>query len=93
MTECITSVLPVFNRMCIFYVDDDTWHGHPDPLECPVGWTRKSIALYYYIQENKKEGRSTKYMKRPEDPDNKELDHFREQRSVPKYKRKRRIKI
>ena len=25
-----------------------TVHGHPEPLTCPEGWTRKSLALYYY---------------------------------------------
>ena len=25
-----------------------SYHGHPHPLACPGGRTRKSIALYYY---------------------------------------------
>jgi hypothetical protein len=41
-------VLPVFNRVMVFGTTDFTYHGHPDPLQCPVGMTRKSLALYYF---------------------------------------------
>lgn len=32
----------------IFNTSDFAYHGHPEPLAGPEGWTRKSIALYYY---------------------------------------------
>lgn len=48
MTRCDAKVLPVFNRLMVFGTTDFTYHGHPDPLQCPVGVTRKSIALYYF---------------------------------------------
>ena len=32
----------------IFGTTDFTYHGHPDPLQCPEGMTRKSLALYYF---------------------------------------------
>lgn len=41
-------VLPSCNRMVIFNTDPGTWHGHPFPLTCPDGMSRKSIAMYYY---------------------------------------------
>jgi hypothetical protein len=41
-------ILPIFNRMVIFSTTDFSYHGHPEPLTCPEGWTRKSLALYYY---------------------------------------------
>ncbi|HSU72663.1 MAG TPA: 2OG-Fe(II) oxygenase [Candidatus Binatia bacterium] len=41
-------VLPVFNRCVVFSTTDFSFHGHPDPLTCPPGRTRKSLALYYY---------------------------------------------
>ena len=93
MSECKAKILPVFNRLVIFNTNETSYHGHPDPLNCPEGWTRKSIALYYYIEESEKEGRSTKYMKRPNDPKDEELDEFRRQRSVPKDKRKKELKV
>jgi Rps23 Pro-64 3,4-dihydroxylase Tpa1-like proline 4-hydroxylase len=45
---CVKRVLPVFNRCVVFSTTDDALHGHPEPLSCPPGWTRKSIATYYY---------------------------------------------
>ena len=48
MTKCEDKVLPVFNRCVVFSTTDTSYHGHPDPLTCPEGWTRKSLALYYY---------------------------------------------
>jgi hypothetical protein len=48
MTRCERKILPVFNRVAIFSTTEKSWHGHPDALACPDGWSRKSIALYYY---------------------------------------------
>lgn len=48
MTRCETKVLPVFNRVMLFGTTDFTYHGHPNPLQCPEGMTRKSLALYYF---------------------------------------------
>ncbi len=48
MTRCEAKVLPIFNRVMIFGTTDFTYHGHPDPLQCPEGITRKSLALYYF---------------------------------------------
>jgi len=48
MTGCKGKVLPVFNRVMIFGTTDFSYHGHPDPLQCPEGVTRKSLALYYF---------------------------------------------
>ena len=48
ITQCEKKILPIFNRLVIFTTTDFTYHGHPEPLTCPEGWTRKSLALYYY---------------------------------------------
>jgi hypothetical protein len=48
MTRCEDRVLPVFNRCVIFTTTSFSYHGHPEPLTCPPGMTRKSMALYYY---------------------------------------------
>ncbi|KAJ1436499.1 2OG-Fe(II) oxygenase superfamily-domain-containing protein, partial [Ochromonadaceae sp. CCMP2298] len=42
------SVEPLFNRMVIFAATEQSFHGHPDPLQCPHNVTRKSVAMYYY---------------------------------------------
>lgn len=41
-------VLPAYNRCAVFETSAFSWHGHPTPLACPPGESRKSIALYYY---------------------------------------------
>jgi Rps23 Pro-64 3,4-dihydroxylase Tpa1-like proline 4-hydroxylase len=48
MTRCEKKILPIFNRCVVFSTTDFSYHGHPDPLTCPQGMTRKSLALYYY---------------------------------------------
>ena len=48
MSRCENKVLPLFNRVMVFGTTDFTYHGHPDPLQCPEGMTRKSLALYYF---------------------------------------------
>ena len=48
MIRCEAKILPVFNRFMVFGTTDYTYHGHPDPLQCPEGMTRKSLALYYF---------------------------------------------
>jgi hypothetical protein len=48
MTSCAAKIAPLFNRVMIFGTTDFTYHGHPDPLQCPDDVTRKSLALYYF---------------------------------------------
>jgi hypothetical protein len=48
MTKCERKIAPLFNRCVIFNTTSTSYHGHPEPLNCPPGQTRKSIALYYY---------------------------------------------
>lgn len=39
-TRCLHSIPPLFNRMSIFTVTDDAFHGHPEPLNSPPGVMR-----------------------------------------------------
>jgi Rps23 Pro-64 3,4-dihydroxylase Tpa1-like proline 4-hydroxylase len=48
MAECRARIAPIFNRMVVFSTNDLSYHGHPDPLQCPPEVTRSSIAMYYY---------------------------------------------
>jgi hypothetical protein len=48
MKTCVKSVEPIFNRCVIFNTDEDSFHGHPDPLTTPEDRSRRSLALYYY---------------------------------------------
>jgi Rps23 Pro-64 3,4-dihydroxylase Tpa1-like proline 4-hydroxylase len=51
MKKCSVKVLPLFNRCVIFNTDHDSFHGVPEPIQCPEGVSRKSIALYYFTEE------------------------------------------
>jgi len=50
MTHCEASIAPLFNRLVVFNTNQFSFHGFPKPLQCPAGETRKSIAIYYYIE-------------------------------------------
>jgi hypothetical protein len=71
MTRCEEKILPVFNRLMVFGTTDFTYHGHPDPLQCPESMTRKSLALYYFSNgrpEEELSGKhSTLFQARPEE--------------------------
>lgn len=68
MKALVQKVKPVFNRAVIFRTNADSFHGHPLPLTCPSGETRKSIALYYFTEEHQPfQVRSTEYRARPGD--------------------------
>lgn len=69
MTRCVTRIAPVFNRCVVFAMGETFFHGHPDPLACPAGRSRKSMALYYYTAPGPggpgPAGRSTVFKERP----------------------------
>jgi hypothetical protein len=57
MTRCEARILPAFNRCVIFSTTAFSFHGHPDPVACPPGQTRKSLALYYFSNGRPEEER------------------------------------
>lgn len=68
MKECAAKISPVFNRCVIFNTDDDSYHGLPEPIQCPQDMTRKSVALYYFTEEDTApKKRATNYRARPGD--------------------------
>lgn len=42
----VRSIAPRFNRAVIFETPN-AWHGLPEPIACPEGQVRKSLAVYY----------------------------------------------
>lgn len=48
LTECGARLAPLHNRLVVFASTDYSFHGHPEPLGCPEGRTRRAIAIYYY---------------------------------------------
>lgn len=69
MQQCVTRFPPLLNQVLIFNTGEKSFHGFPEPLRCPEGVTRKSLALYYYtIDRNSRlNTRSTNYRARPGD--------------------------
>lgn len=67
MTACQARVTPAGNRMLVFTTSLDSFHGHPDPLTCPDDVARRSMALYYFTEEEHAVRRSTNYRARPEE--------------------------
>ena len=69
MERCVQRVLPVANRCVIFSTTSTSYHGHPNPLTCPQGRTRKSMALYYYSsardEEIQSDAHTTLFQVRP----------------------------
>ncbi len=65
MKACERKVAPIFNRCVIFNTDADSYHGHPEPMTCPEDRYRRSIALYYFTEEEKPFRRATLYKTRP----------------------------
>lgn len=68
MTASVRKILPVFNRCALFSTTSTLYHGHPIPLSCPPGRTRKSIATYYYSngrpEEEVRDGHNTLFQDR-----------------------------
>jgi hypothetical protein len=67
MKACQAKVAPAGNRMLVFTTSLDSYHGHPDGLMCPPGEARRSMALYYFTEEEAPARRSTHYRPRPQD--------------------------
>lgn len=57
MTSCEDRIEPLFNRCVVFTTSEHSFHGHPSPLTCPSGSSRKSLALYYYSAPRVVDGR------------------------------------
>ncbi|MFT4752623.1 MAG: Rps23 Pro-64 3,4-dihydroxylase Tpa1-like proline 4-hydroxylase [Salibacteraceae bacterium] len=67
MTKCEKRISPVSNRCVIFSTSKNTYHGYPNPISCPENQSRKSIALYYYTEEDEIIKTATSYKARPTD--------------------------
>jgi Rps23 Pro-64 3,4-dihydroxylase Tpa1-like proline 4-hydroxylase len=65
--ECGVKIPPLLNDALIFETNEISYHGFPEPLHCPQGQSRKSLALYYYTIDHNVTARSTNYRARPKD--------------------------
>jgi len=85
LDECVSRILPLFNRMVVFSTSDHSYHGHPDPVTCPKDRSRKSLATYYYTQHcpegENAEPHSTIFVRRPTDAHDPYLEELRKKRN------------
>lgn len=81
MTRCEVKVAPVMARAVIFSTNLDSYHGHPDPLNCPPERSRRSIATYYYTAPEGAASllvdRTTNFRQRPSSADDKDWQVMR----------------
>jgi Rps23 Pro-64 3,4-dihydroxylase Tpa1-like proline 4-hydroxylase len=61
MTSRDVSVVPVAGRAVVFSTTSTSYHGNPEPVACPDGMARRSIALYYYTNGRPDEERAAKH--------------------------------
>lgn len=74
MEKCCNKIAPLFNRCVMFNTESDTFHGHPEPFNCPDGESRKSIALYYFTEEKEPtKVQSTEYRAKPNEGTTKKI--------------------
>ena len=48
--DLVKEIEPKFNRAIIFDTTMNSWHGLPNPLQCPENQYRKSLAVYYLTE-------------------------------------------
>jgi Rps23 Pro-64 3,4-dihydroxylase Tpa1-like proline 4-hydroxylase len=89
MARCAAKYPPLLNHALIFTTDERSLHGFPDPLTCPHGQSRKSLALYYYTVESDQKitGHSTDYFARPQDGWGKSAMIWLDKKAVDLYSR------
>lgn len=94
MTACRARVTPAGNRMLVFTTSFDSFHGHPDGLTCPPDVARRSLAMYYFTEEEAPVRRSTHYRARPEEGRTRHLAVAADRKVLDVYDRaKRRLGI
>jgi hypothetical protein len=89
MAGCAAKYAPLLNHALVFTTDERSLHGFPDPLSCPEGESRKSLALYYYTVEPGKKVtvHSTDYFARPQDGMAKSAMIWLDKKAVDLYSR------
>src|SRR5690242_13792594 len=89
MLRCAAKYSPLLNHAVIFTTDERSLHGFPDPLRCPEGVARKSLAFYYYTVEEraKTSSHSTDYFARPGDTWKEKLLIWTDKKAVDLYSR------
>ena len=66
MSEAVVTVAPKLGQVVVFTCTDESFHGLPDPIQCPEGTFRRSLAFYYFTADGTTpDPRSTMWKERP----------------------------
>jgi Rps23 Pro-64 3,4-dihydroxylase Tpa1-like proline 4-hydroxylase len=66
MQHPVETIEPTINTLVVFETSSTSYHGHPEPLQCPEDRSRRSLAFYYYtIGEGDSASHSTLFRPRP----------------------------
>ena len=89
--ECVTRILPSFNKLILFTCNDYSWHGNPTPVSCPNGNKRIFVTISYVSDNHGEHFKNMRqkafFVKLPSEPHNPEKDKLRLLRADPeKYK-------
>lgn len=72
MSVCEVKATPLLNRLVVFNTTSTSYHGNPEPVSCPPGHARRSLAFYYYTNgrpdSEQQEAHSTLYQTPGERP-------------------------
>ena len=80
MLTCSQRIRPLAGKMVIFETTATSYHGIPDPVRCPPGRARLSLASYYYTEyPGPHDRRNTKIFlpRRPQDPWRIDVEKFK----------------
>lgn len=85
---CMARVLPAFNRAVLFDTAAPSFHGLPEPIACPAGTARRSIALYYLTPPRAAASARSKalYVAAPGAAHDDELERLRQLRSQRRWR-------
>tara|TARA_A200000159_G_C7328359_1_gene341919 strand:- start:964 stop:1722 length:759 start_codon:yes stop_codon:yes gene_type:complete len=88
--EKVVDIEIKFNRAILFDTSQNSWHGLPKEIDCPKGFYRKSLAVYYLTDIDDETGDRKRALFAPygEQENNKDVLEFIENRcKLTEYKR------
>jgi hypothetical protein len=51
MSEAVVTLAPTLGQVVVFTCTDESFNGIPDPIQCPEGTFRRSLAFYYFTTD------------------------------------------
>lgn len=88
LNRCVKKIAPIFNRLILFTCNDYSWHGNPEPANCPENAKRIFVTISYLSNiENNDNFLNNKpkayFINRPDDLIDLEKDRLRLLRADP----------